>query len=150
MQENKEQQCLPMAPGIFTTPEHGKHPALLGGYCSECDQSFFPRPPRCPHCLGEVTDKSLGSTGKLYTYTMVRVKPPWGLPRPYSLGYVDLDECGLRVLGLLDPRAMDNLEIGSPLRLAVGELGVNLQGNPCLRPYFKPADTQKTTGVENG
>ncbi len=139
MQADSDQQCLPVAPGIFTTPTEGEDPELLGGRCPKCDQDYFPRPPRCPHCLGDVQEKNLGSTGKLYTYTVVRVRPPWGLPRPYGIGYVDLDGSGLRVLGLLSPDALEKMEIDLPLRLAVGEMGNDLRGKPCLRPYFVPA-----------
>ena len=143
MQKNNTQPCPPVVPGVFTMPAGAEDPELLGGHCPVCDRDFFPRPPRCPHCLGEVQEKRLGSTGRLYTYTVVRVRPPWGLPRPYGLGYVDLDDCGLRVLGLLAPEDLEDLTIGRPLRLAVGELGCNLSGDPCLRPFFEPADTKK-------
>ncbi len=119
---------------------------LLGGRCLECGRNFFPRPPRCPHCLGPVKEKDLGSTGRLYSYTVVRVRPPWGLPKPYGLGYVDLDHGGLRVLGLMAPGALQDLQIGMKLRLAVAELGNNLQGEPCLRPYFEPADVKPARG----
>lgn len=139
MQADSEQQCLPVAPGIFNLPADGGGPELLGGRCPECGQDYFPRPPRCPRCLGEVQEKNLGSTGKLYTYTVVRVRPPYGLPSPYGIGYVDLDGSGLRVLGLLSTGALDNLEISLPLRLAVAEMGCDMRGNPCLRPYFEPA-----------
>jgi uncharacterized OB-fold protein len=147
MQQDSEQQCLPVAPGIFTTPEGGKSPELLGGHCDQCSQDYFPRPPRCPNCLGQIEEKNLGSSGKLYTYTVVRVRPPWGLPNPYGVGYVDLDTGGLRVLGLLSADALEDLEIGMPLRLAVGQLGCDVQGNPCLRPYFEPAGAQSSRGA---
>lgn len=126
-------------PGIFTAPARGGDPELLGGVCPACGRNFFPRPARCPGCLGPVDEASLGSRGRLYTYTVVRVKPPWGLPCPYGVGYVDLEGSGLRVFGLLAPGALDELEIGLSVRLAVGELGVDLDGRPCLRPYFEPA-----------
>ncbi len=131
-------------------PAEGEAPALLGGNCPACGRDFFPRPPRCPHCLGEVREKNLGSTGRLYTYTVVRVKPPWGLPCPYGLAYVDLDHGGLRVLGLLAPDCLEGLEIGQPLRLAVGELGRDIAGNPCLRPYFRPDGTGEARGADHG
>ena len=86
-------------------------------------------------------EKNLGSSGRLYTFSVVRVRPPWGLPCPYGLGYVDMDGGGPRVLGLLVPDSMEQLQIGMPLRLTVGELGQNIQGEPCLRPYFEPAAT---------
>lgn len=147
MRTDSDQQCLPVAPGILTAPAGGQGPELLGGYCPTCDQHYFPRPPRCPNCLDNVEEKSLGAAGKLYTYTVVRVRPPYGLPSPYGLGYVDLDGNGLRVLGLLSPESLDNLKIGMRLRLAVGQLGCDVRGNPCLRPYFEPAGTESPRGA---
>jgi uncharacterized OB-fold protein len=138
-----------VAPGVFTMPSPDRDAVLLGGRCAKCGRNFFPRPPRCPHCLGPVKEKDLGSTGRLYTYTVVRVKPPWGLPKPYGLGYVDLDQGNMRVLGLLAPHALQNLKIGMRLRLAVAELGNNLTGEPCLRPYFEPDETMAARGEGN-
>lgn len=149
MLKNDTQQCLPVVPGVFTLPTGDTDPVLLGGRCPACERDYFPRPPRCPHCLGEVHEKNLGSTGKLYTYTVVRVRPPWGLPRPYGLGYVDLDNCGLRVLGLLGPDVLEDLKIGLPLRLSVGKLGCDFRGNPCLRPFFELADEKKIEGANH-
>jgi uncharacterized OB-fold protein len=139
MSKDSDQQCLPVVPGVFTTPAEGQSPELLGGRCPQCDRDYFPRPPRCPQCLGQIEEKNLGSTGTLFTFTVVRVRPPWGLPSPYGVGYVDLDGSGLRVFGLLSPDALDNLKIGMPLRLAMGQMGCDVRGNPCLRPYFAPA-----------
>jgi uncharacterized OB-fold protein len=69
---------------------------------------------------------------------VVRIKAPLGLPEPYALGLVDLDESGLRVFGLLDPAAVDRYRIGLPVRLTVAPMGTNVQGTPCLRPFFTP------------
>ncbi|MHB8767240.1 MAG: Zn-ribbon domain-containing OB-fold protein [Deferrisomatales bacterium] len=130
----------PFAPGVFTAPADGGPPRLLGGRCAPCGRWFFPRPARCPGCLERVEEAELGGDGAVYSCTVVRVRPPWGLPQPYGVGYVDLDGSGLRVFGLLDPAALDRFRVGVPVRLAVGPLGVDSQGTPCLRPYFSPAE----------
>jgi len=133
----------PMIPGIFTLPPYSKHtPELLGGFCSECNRHFFPRPKYCPVCLALVKEVPVGSQGRIYSFTIVRTKPPLGLPQPYSVGYIDLEETGLRVFCLLDPTAIPQLQIGLPVRLAVGPLGHDGSGSPRLRPYFTP----KTAG----
>lgn len=129
----------PVAPGIFRLDETGLEPVLLGGACGPCGQRFFPRPPVCPTCLGEVRESELGSCGTLYSYTVVRVKPPFGLPQPYAVAYVDLADCGLRVFSLLDADTIDRFTIGQALKLAVGVLGNDGDGGPCLRPYFTQA-----------
>jgi uncharacterized OB-fold protein len=150
MHEPSNHEPLPVVPGVFTIPSGDEDPVLLGGRCPRCGRDFYPRPPRCPHCLGPIEEKALGSTGRLYTYTVVRVKPPWGLPRPYGLAYVDLDDSGLRVLGLLDPDALEHVEIGLPLRLAVGEIGGNIKGEPCLRPFFRPDGSRQKRDARHG
>ena len=75
----------------------------------------------------------------LYSYTIVRMKPPFGLPAPYAVGYVDLPADGLRIFALLDP-TIDAYRIGMPLALTSGPLGVDLAGAPCARPFFTPAE----------
>jgi uncharacterized OB-fold protein len=129
----------PVMPGIFTLPPYDKAPPiLLGGYCSACERRYFPRPKYCPGCLGLLEETAVGSTGTIYSYTIVRTKPPLGFPSPYSVVYVDLAESGLRVFGLFDPEAIDQLRIGLEVGLAVKPLGDNGQGEPRLRPYFTP------------
>ena len=130
---------LPVVPGIFTLPPYDKAPPrLLGGFCPVCNRHYFPRPRYCPGCLGAVEETSLGSEGTVYSFTVVRTKPPLGLPQPYSVGYIDLVENGLRIFCLLDTSAIDQLRIGLPVKLAVEPLGHDGHGKPRLRPYFTP------------
>ena len=129
----------PIVPGLFRLAEDGRsEPSLLGGRCPECGGVYFPRPKYCPKCLGETAETALASRGSLYSYTVVRTKAPLGLPEPYGLGLVDLEESGLRVFGLLDPATIDQYRIGQSMRLAVAPMGTNVAGSPCLRPFFTP------------
>lgn len=129
----------PFAAGIFTLPPYDKSPPkLLGGVCKECKQNYFPRPKYCPVCLRPTEESVLGSEGKIYSFTVVRRRSPLGLPEPYSVGYIDLKETGLRIFCLLDPAAIDQFRINLPVRLAVGQLGHDGNGSPRLRPYFTP------------
>ena len=138
----------PVARGIFTLPPYDQAaPSLLGGLCSACDRRYFPRPRYCPACLGPTEEIVLGSEGKIYSYTVVRIKAPLGLPTPYSVGYIDLEETvGLRIFCLIDPGAIDQLRVGLRMRLAVGPLGNNVDGSPCLRPFFTPIKATKNRG----
>ncbi|MBI5585361.1 MAG: OB-fold domain-containing protein [Deltaproteobacteria bacterium] len=115
---------------------------MLGGYCPGCRKYLFPAPRYCPACLEPTEKTNLGSEGTLYSFTVVRTKPPLGLPQPYSVGYVDLPGSGLRVFSLLDPEAIDRLRIGRPLRLAAGFLGHDGRGSSRWRPYFTPLKNQ--------
>jgi uncharacterized OB-fold protein len=133
----------PVMPGIFTLPPYDDEaPALLGGFCPACNAYYFPRPKFCRVCLGPVEETGVGSEGTIYSFTVVRKKPPLGLPLPYGVGFVDLKETGLRIFCLLDPTALEKLRIGLPVRLAVNSLGCDMNGSPCLRPYFTPASAK--------
>jgi uncharacterized OB-fold protein len=109
----------PIAPGIFRADGGMDEPVLLGGRCSACDRSYFPRPGQCPQCLGAIGEVELGSRGRIYSWTVVRTKPPLGLPAPYAVGYVDLDGCGLRIFALLDPGKIHALGIGAAVHLTI-------------------------------
>ena len=129
----------PVASGIFTQPAHGgEPPQLLGGYCAACNRHYFPRPAHCRGCQQPLPEVPLGALGTIYSCTVVRTKAPLGLPIPYGVGYVDLRDAPLRVFCLLDPAAADQLRVGQQVQLAVGELGHDGRGAPCLRPYFTP------------
>ncbi|MEW6112838.1 MAG: OB-fold domain-containing protein [Thermodesulfobacteriota bacterium] len=132
-------QLPPVTEGIFSAASQDNPlPRLIGGYCPNCQRHFFPLPQYCPICLAAPQPVALESTGIIYSFTVVRTKPPFGLPRPYSIGYVDLDGTGLRVFCLLDPNSIEQLRVGLPVELAVAAIGHDARGASCLRPYFKP------------
>jgi uncharacterized OB-fold protein len=129
----------PIVPGLFTLPPYDKTPPmLLGGFCEVCNRYYFPKPRYCRACLSQVNETPLKSEGTIYSFTVIWRKPPFGLPNPYSVGYVDLVESGLRIFCLLDPKAINHIRAGMSVRLAVGPLGHDGRGSPRLRPYFTP------------
>ena len=125
----------PVLDGVFNA---SPSPRLSGGVCPECHKKYFPKPMVCHHCLEQVQDVELSSTGRLFTFTIVRTKPPFGLPQPYAVGYVDLDVDGLRIFSLLDSAHIDRLAIGQQLYLRIAPIGVDSTGQACLRYYFTP------------
>ncbi len=127
----------PVMEGIF---EVGPPSRLNGAICPECNKKFFPKPMVCPHCLGEVQNIELSTEGKIYTYSILRTKPPYGLPQPYAVGWVDLEADGLRIFSLLDPDRISDLDFGKRVTLRVGAIGVDNNGQACLRYYFTPKD----------
>ncbi|MEA3538321.1 MAG: OB-fold domain-containing protein [Pseudomonadota bacterium] len=127
----------PFAEGIFTGD--GALTKLVGSRCTLCGARHFPARTHCPDDMTETETVSLGSSGTLYSATVIRTKPPFGLPAPYAVGYVDLDAHPLRIFMLLDPAHTEDFRIGMPLDLRSGLLGVGLGGEPCIRPYFTPA-----------
>lgn len=130
------EKLKPVMEGIF---EEGSPPMLVGGQCVACNRNYFPKPMVCPQCLGPVVPRPLSTKGILYSFTIIRIKAPFGLPQPYSVGYVDLTEDKLRIITLLDPDRIDQLTIGKSVDLCIGPLGLDRFGQPCLRYYFSPA-----------
>ena len=127
----------PFAEGIFTGD--GTITELVGSRCALCGAQHFPARTHCPDDMTETETVSLDGSGTLYSATVIRTKPPFGLPAPYAVGYVDLDAHPLRIFMLLDPAHTEDFRIGMPLDLRSGPLGVDLDGEPCIRPYFTPA-----------
>ncbi len=115
-------------------------PYLIGGHCPVCGRDFFPRPRYCPQCLRPAEECSLGGDGVIYSYTVVRARPPLGLPHPYAVGFIDLAGSGLRVFGLLDPSQIEGLAMGRRVGLAAVPLGRDNRGEPCARPFFRLAE----------
>ncbi len=135
MVENLE----PVMERIF---EVGPPTELIGVKCSTCNKKFFPAPMVCPYCLGPLSPVRLSREGKIYSFTIVRTKPPFELPQPYPIGYIDLVGDGLRIIGLLDPQETENLHIDQEVNLIVGPIGVDRTGKPCLRYYFTPKNNK--------
>ena len=80
-------------------------PTLLGSYCADCDEHFFPQQDACTRCPTEkLKSVELGSTGTLWSWTVqcFAPKPPYRPSttpeqfEPYGVGYVELP-CGLKV-----------------------------------------------------
>jgi uncharacterized protein len=118
-------------PGNRDTP-----PELVGGFCPLCRAYYYPKPKYCPVCLGEITVKPVGRCGTIHSLTIVRTRPPLGLPQPYGVGFIDLAETGLRVFSLLDPDQLQEMRIGDRVCLSVRELGHDGRGEPRVRPVF--------------
>ena len=137
MNDEKANHLQPVNPGTFSLPgADGSPPELLGGYCPDCRAYYYPRPRHCPSCLGDVDPRPVGRLGSIHSFTVVRTKPPLGLPQPYSVGYVDLEETGLRVFGLLNPERIEELRLGARVHLTVRPMGHDGRGEGRLRPCF--------------
>jgi len=87
-----------------------------------------------------MTTIPLSKRGKLWTYTVIRHRPP-GQYRgpdpfvPFGEGLVELPE-GIRVLTVLDSE-IDKIKIGMELELVVYKLYQDEQGNDCIAFKFK-------------
>lgn len=128
-------ESLPMFMPDIVGWEDGA-PHLLGSHCEACQRWTFPQVEFCPRCLAPAQRRALGSRGVVYSFTVVHMKPPFGLPGPYPMLVVDLRDVPLRVLMLGDGVQLDRLRIGLEVELQVAELGLDLQSRPCRRPFF--------------
>jgi len=145
LKETARNDPVPMLPGIFTSPSYDQAgPRLIGALCGRCARKFFPSPFVCPYCLGELEKVYLSNQVTLHSFTVVRVKAPYGLPLPYCLGYVDLKDDGLRVLALIATSRIEDLSIGMEVTLCVKEFGDDGKGNPALRYMFSPTREKRS------
>ena len=93
---------------------------LCGTLCHSCGETTLGENSICPACgLGDVESKALSRDGVLWTYTMVRHRPPgnYQMPepfKPFALGLVDLPD-GLKVLSRVEVDQQD-IRIGMPLK----------------------------------
>ena len=99
-------------------------PALLGGRCAACGVLRFPHRNVCAAC--QATDLALvplATSGTVYTFTVVRNKPPGYLGDvPYAFGFVELPE-GLRVIATIAAEDVDAIAIGDVVEFELLTLG---------------------------
>lgn len=92
---------------------------LLGSRCSNCGETTLGKNSVCPNCGRDtVSELPLSAQGTLWTYTVVRHKPPGNYQGPdpfvpFGLGLVELPE-GLRVMSPIECD-LDRLKIGLKL-----------------------------------
>ena len=131
----------PIASGLFDVDASGA-PFLMGGHCEQCDRYVFPYSESCPACLSGMKHVRLGGEGVIYSHTTVRTKPPYGLPQPYSVAFIDLNDAPLRIFALLDHSMAGGFRIGDRVKLKVGVIGHDGEGDPRARGYFTLKDSR--------
>jgi len=95
---------------FFEAAAQGK---LLIKKCGACGEfHHYPRS-LCPHCFSDKTEwQNAGGTGTVYTYSVLRR----GVPEPYCIAYVTLDE-GVSMLTNLVDCDFDAVKIGMQVRV---------------------------------
>ena len=91
---------------------------LEAGKCSSCGKSFFPPSLVCSNCGGrEFSTYILPETGKVATYTIIRVAPSDFTDQvPYAVGIIEFDG-GVKVLMQVVDCPEDKLEVGMRVRI---------------------------------
>ena len=86
---------------------------LLVGRCHECSEyHFYPRT-LCPHCFSDRTEWiPAKGTGVIYTFSTLHR----GVPEPYTIAYVTLDE-GVSIMTNLVDCNPASIKIGDRVRL---------------------------------
>jgi uncharacterized protein len=113
---------IPIRAGLLSEPLSDlQQVRLMGSRCDACGEtSLGSHHSVCPNCgRDSLTAIPLGESGTLWTYTVVRHRPPGNYKGPeqfvpFGMGLVELPE-GVRVLAPLDCPLAD-LRIGLPLK----------------------------------
>lgn len=91
---------------------------LEAGKCKKCNKIFFPPRLVCSECKSQEFEKcKLKNTGKLLTYTIIRIAPSQFTDQaPYAIGIVQLDE-GVKLLIQITDCDLDKLSIGMDVKI---------------------------------
>ena len=124
-------------------PEDGD-PYLEGHKCSSCNSIFIGERSVCSNCSSR--DKmeviTLGSKGKLYTYSIVFRSFP-GIDVPYISAIVDLDDGGTLKGNLIDcDPDPEKIKFDMPVVIVFDDaLGrKDAEGNSYISYFFKPVN----------
>jgi len=91
---------------------------LEANQCKECGITFFPPRLVCPQCKKrELEPTKLTETGKILTYTIIRVPPhQFANQAPYAVGIVELDD-GVKLTAQIVDCDFEDLEVGKRVRV---------------------------------
>ena len=139
----KQPNVIPLKDGLFTTPlTSPEQVRLIGSKCRLCGEVSLGTCTTCPNCAGgEMEVTPLGRQGKLWSYTVIRNRPPGDYKGPdpfipFGLGLVELPE-GMRVVAPI-AGDVDLLKVGTELELEVYTLYQNEEGSDVMAFKFKP------------
>ena len=131
---------IPVHGDLFATNANGEG-HLIGGMCSACKRSHFPRLDTCPYCsASNCHAHELPTDGTLYLFTAVLNRPPgYRGDVPFGFGVVQLRD-GLRVLTRLTEADLTRLRPGMAMRLVLNLLHRDDEGRDVISYAFAPAE----------
>ena len=104
-------------PSARYTREIPQRYRLEAGKCSSCGNVYYPPRRVCPCGGREFETVELPNTGKVVTYTIIRVGPSDFVEEvPYGLGIVEVDG-GVRLMAQLVDVPLEEIKTGMPVRL---------------------------------
>jgi len=142
-QSSGEKQKVEVRAGLFTSPLTSlAQVRLQGSKCKTCGEVLLGKRNACEHCGGEQMEGiPLGQRGKIWTYTVIRHKPPSDYKGPdpfvpFGLGLVELPE-GIRVISPITGD-VDKIHIGMNVELEVFPLYTDEKNNEVISFRFRP------------
>ncbi|MAI25971.1 MAG: Zn-ribbon domain-containing OB-fold protein [Myxococcota bacterium] len=142
-----EPETILSTEGLFAETSAG--PRLLGSRCLCCGTAYFPRSEYCrnPECPEpEIQDAEFGPRGRLWSVTTQGYQPPAPVVTPdpytpYAVGFIDLHDHPLRVVGRLQTDSPEDVEVGCEVELILAPLGQDGEGRDVISWQFKPVET---------
>ncbi|HSD62496.1 MAG TPA: Zn-ribbon domain-containing OB-fold protein [Ignavibacteriaceae bacterium] len=91
---------------------------LEAGRCKKCGIVYFPPRQYCGECKSkEFETVKLSDTGKLLTYTIIRIAPSnFSKETPYAVGIIELND-SVKLTAQITDADLNNLEIGQNVKL---------------------------------
>lgn len=125
-------------PSARYTREIPQRYRLEAAKCAGCGKIYYPPRRVCVCGSREFETAYLPNTGKVVTYTIIRVGPSdFADEVPYGLGIVELDG-GVRLMAQLVDVPLDEIKTGMPVRLEFrkiyqeGEAGIICYGHKAV------------------
>ena len=121
--------------------------SLLGCRCRACGEVFFGKTAACWQCGNtDIEPTALSSEGTLYSYTIMRNRPPGDYKgpdnpyKPFIAGLVELPE-GIAILAPVEGCSFEDVKINMKLKLSIEELYQDDLGRSMLSYKFRPQTT---------
>jgi uncharacterized OB-fold protein len=134
---------IPIREGLLTTPLVPQEKVtLLGSKCGKCGEISLGKRVQCSNCgASRLEEMPLSKKGKLWTYTVIRHKPPGDYKGPdpfvpFGLGLVELPE-GIRVMAPIQAD-LEKIKVGMELELEVYPLYKDENKNEVMAFRFRP------------
>jgi uncharacterized OB-fold protein len=126
-------------PKVTPENEHfwtgGARGELVFLHCASCDFYIHPPSPRCPICFGrQVSPRVVSGRATVYSFTVNHQQWVPGVPVPYVIGLVAIDEQpSLRLTTNIVGCPPEAVKIGMPVRVTFEQRG------KAWLPMFRPA-----------
>ena len=141
MVEKSDRKRIPIRERLLSTPLSPLEDVrLLGSKCKDCGEVGLGEVSSCQNCAGENLEViPLSQSGKLWTYTVIRNRPPGDFKGevPMGEGLVELPD-GIRVKSPLGGD-VEKLEIGMDLKFTAYPLYENESRDEVIAFKFDPA-----------